>query len=301
MSPPSCAVHDRRDRSSVNSSPEVGSAARFAFGANWSRFLATVTEEQIVQAERSLREMLGLQSLEGQRFLDVGSGSGLFSLAARRLGAVVHSFDFDSDSVACTQELRRRHFPDDAQWKVEQGSILDRSYLDSLGTFDVVYSWGVLHHTGAMWLAIEYAIGRVATGTRRLWVAIYNDQGWKSHLWWFVKRLYNLLPRPVRPAFVLATSFITRILVVVKYTLKLEPMTAIRPLLSRRRERGMSGKFDDVDWIGGFPYEFAQFETLLAYFLARGFSLINSRRSTSLGCHELVLRQTGSTPTGGID
>src|ERR1044072_5239228 len=99
--------------------------------------------------------MLEVDNLLGKKFLDVGSGSGLFSLAARRLGAQVHSFDYDPQSVACTGELRRRYFPDDLHWVVQQGSVLDQGYLASLGSFDVVYAWGVLHHTGAMWRALD--------------------------------------------------------------------------------------------------------------------------------------------------
>lgn len=134
-------------------STEIAKGQRFKFGANWKGFLAVLNEERIVLAEQSLRNMLDMD-LKGKRFLDVGSGSGLFSLAARRLGAIVHSFDYDPQSVACTEELRHRYFPSDDGWTVEQGSALDTQYLAHLGQWDIVYSWGVLHHTGAMWRAL---------------------------------------------------------------------------------------------------------------------------------------------------
>ena len=106
---------------------------------------------QIKQAESSLVEMLGVDDLVDKTFLDVGSGSGLFSLAARNLGAKVTSFDFDENSVWCTAELKSRFHPEDDKWKVLQGSVLDSDFLSTLDNFDYVYSWGVLHHTGNMW------------------------------------------------------------------------------------------------------------------------------------------------------
>ncbi len=276
----------------MSASQEIEDGKRFEFGANWRSFLCALDEQRVTAAEESLREMLGVQSLAGLRFLDIGSGSGLFSLAARRLGATVHSFDFDPQSVACTKELRRRFFPADSQWTIEEGSALDRAYLETLGTFDVVYSWGVLHHTGSMWVAIEYAIGRVAMKGGKLFIAIYNDQGWKSHLWWFVKSFYNRLPRMLRPPFAFIISVMTRFAVIVKYTLKLRPMAAIAPLLADRRGRGMSAKYDERDWIGGFPYEFASFESVAAYCSAHGFTIINAKRNDSWGCNELAFQRT---------
>src|SRR3954454_13237196 len=125
---------------------EVARGERFEFGENWRRFLDVLDDERIAEAERSLREMLGVESLSGRSFLDIGSGSGLFSLAARRLGAErVHSFDFDPQSVACTRELRRRAFEGDPRCTIEEGSALDEEFLSGLGRWDVVYSWGVLH------------------------------------------------------------------------------------------------------------------------------------------------------------
>lgn len=270
---------------------EIQRGNRFRFGANWSRFLTLVDDARIAEAELSLQDMLGVSDLRGRRFLDIGCGSGLFSLSARRLGAEVHSFDFDPQSVACAQELKRRYFPEDSAWRVEEGSVLDHEYLERLGQFDFVYSWGVLHHTGSMWVAIENAIGRVAHPSGTLYIAIYNDQGWKSHAWWFVKLVYNRAPRFLQGPFAIAMTVLTHVLVTLKQVVHLEPVT----LFSRSggtRARGMSVKYDMVDWIGGFPFEVATFETLEAYFGVRGFTVKHARRGVSLGCHELAVQRT---------
>ncbi|MBM3554994.1 MAG: methyltransferase domain-containing protein, partial [Alphaproteobacteria bacterium] len=177
---------------------EVASGERFAFGANWRLFLAEVDRGRIDQAKATLADMLETKDLAGKRFLDIGCGSGVMSLAASELGADVVSFDFDPDSVACAVEIKNRYRPDATTWRIERGSALDGDYLKGLGTFDVVYSWGVLHHTGAMHAALENAAGAVAPGGR-LFIAIYNDQGWISRYWAAIKGLYNRHPwsRPI--------------------------------------------------------------------------------------------------------
>ena len=115
---------------------ELSSGKRFPFGKNWTRFLETLSDARIQHAERATVEMLGLSDLRGKTFLDIGSGSGLFSLVAHRLGATVHSFDYDPSSVACTRQLQDLYAGSDRPWRVERGSALDQSYMESLGQFE---------------------------------------------------------------------------------------------------------------------------------------------------------------------
>jgi len=260
---------------------------RFAFGKNWLRFLEVLDESRIRRAEESLLAMLKEPTLRGRRFLDIGSGSGLFSLAARRLGATVHSFDLDPESVRCALELRRRYFPDDASWKIEQGSALDRDYLASLGQFDVVYSWGVLHHTGRMYEALANAVVPVAP-RGKLFIAIYNDLGSRTARWRIVKRTYNRLPQFLRPLFTAVAAAPNEAKAFVNACLRRDARGYLRAW-SAVGERGMSRWRDLVDWVGGYPYETATPEQIFDFYEARGFRLISLKcGGAGLGCNEFV-------------
>ncbi len=268
------------------SAPEPDSR-RFEFGRNWSAFLSTVDEARIAQAQLSFTALLRVDSLAEKRFLDVGCGSGLASLVARRLGAEVVSFDYDVHSVAATKALREKFAPADAHWRVEQGSILDADYLQSLGRWDVVYSWGVLHHTGAMWQAIENTANLVAPHGR-LAIALYNDQGQISKSWRWIKRTY--VEQPWARPFLVGVTFLIawgwRMLLDLKH---LQPGRAWREY---GRTRGMSAWHDLIDWTGGYPFEVATPDVIFEFFRKRGFTLDRIITRQGLGCNEFVFIRT---------
>jgi 2-polyprenyl-6-hydroxyphenyl methylase/3-demethylubiquinone-9 3-methyltransferase len=251
---------------------EIVRGERFAFGKNWQRFLQVLTEERIREAEKSLADFLGQQNLRGKTFLDIGSGSGLFSLAARRLGAEVCSFDFDHDSVSCTRELKRRYFPDDQQWQIRQGSILKRSYVESLGKFDICYSWGVLHHTGALYQAL-YNAQLPLKDKGILYVAIYNDQGFVSCLWSLIKKWYCsgvFMKIIFIPLFF--TMFFLAGLIMDLLSLK---NPSRRFTEHQKHHRGMSLIHDWLDWLGGYPYEPATKAAVESFYQNLRLGLIN--------------------------
>lgn len=280
---------------SINSTnaSEIAAGDRFAFGENWTRFLTVLNDERIHKAENSLKSMLETETLEGKTFLDIGSGSGLFSLVARRLGATVHSFDFDEQSVACTKELKKRYFPDDESWVIQSGSVLDTNYLDQLDQFDIVYSWGVLHHTGQMWKALENASNRVKENGS-LFISIYNDQGGQSNRWRIMKKLYNKLPSPLKPVYAFLILGPRELKFFTLATLKGKPQEYFDSVFnySKNSLRGMNYTHDLIDWIGGYPFEVATPEAIFDFYRDRNYEL--RKLGTSKGdiaCNQFVFKK----------
>jgi 2-polyprenyl-6-hydroxyphenyl methylase/3-demethylubiquinone-9 3-methyltransferase len=270
--------------------PKIGKSLekRFEFGKNWQRFLSILDEDRILEAQSSLRQMMEVDNLHGKSFLDIGSGSGLFSLAARRLGAKVYSFDYDPVSVACSQELKKRFFNNDPDWIIEQGDLLDKSYLKSHGKYDFVYSWGVLHHTGAMWQALENVMPLVAE-RGRLYIAIYNDQGNASRRWAALKRFYNQSSKPIKMSIVLMVGALWIIRSSLVRLVAFQNPLPFKEWAEKKKSRGMSVWHDLVDWVGGYPFEVAKPEEIFDFYRRAGFQLVKLKTCAGrLGCNEYV-------------
>ena len=260
--------------------PKIKEKNRFKFGKNWKEFLKSLNQQKINFAKKCLLDFLEEKDLNDKTFLDIGSGSGLSSLAAKTAGANVYSFDYDIDSVACTEHLKHTYFSDDSKWKIKQGSALDAKYLESLGKFDIVYSWGVLHHTGEMWRALENVVELVKRNGS-LFIALYNYQQFASSYWTFVKRTYNSY-RITRPFWIL-----------VHFLYPTLPSIALKLIQNRKAPRGMTIWYDLIDWLGGYPFEVSTPKEIFNFYKANGFTLTQiTTVGGKLGCNEYVFRRT---------
>lgn len=254
----------------------------FSFGKNWQKFLKTLNNEKIIEAKKSLTEFLG--DIKGRTFIDVGCGSGLFSLAAHQLGAKVISTDVDDYSIQCARYLKEKY--GNRGWVIKKGSALDKTFVSSLGKYDIVYSWGVLHHTGNMWRAIE-TVSKLVKPKGRFYMAIYNNntkyklEG-TSKFWHSIKKIYN------------NTNAICKKMIYFTYLaylligLTVHGINPIKYIKNYKTNRGMNFFTDVKDWLGGFPYEYATPEEVISHLKQLGFKFKKIKKARSLGCNEFL-------------
>jgi len=268
-------------------------SAQFSFGKNWKEFLKSYDAERLDQACRSLSDFLGQNKLSGKSFLDIGCGSGLFSYAAYSLGAArVVSFDIDPYSVECCKQLRGlAHDP--PSWAVQQGSILDKTFIENLETYDIVYSWGVLHHTGKMWEAVENAMTLVSPDGY-LYIALYNKivgrngrPSWIHEFWLTIKKTYNKYPWVGR--YIFEPAAVSAYLVMLLF-MRMNPYKYVREYKSHR---GMSWRTDATDWLGGYPYEFAAVDEVFSFVRSYdpSFQLINIKTTSGRGLNWYLFKK----------
>jgi SAM-dependent methyltransferase len=281
----------------TNPSPDTSArvtapADAFGFGRNWQRYVDTYLDpERKAIAAASLRDLIG-EDLVGKDFVDIGAGSGLFSLCAHEAGAArVISIDVDPDSVAACRKLRETAGSPD-NWEVLEGSILDPKVVADLPRGDVVYSWGVLHHTGDMWTAMRNAAHVVKPGGL-FCIAIYNRSSGillGSKFWWHFKRFYNRSPRLVQLALEYAYLALWTLH---QFRRRRNPFRVAR---EHTEKRGMAMRTDLVDWFGGYPYEYATADEIVEFCESQcGMEVVRklAKLPHQIGNNELVFRRVG--------
>ena len=254
----------------------------FSFGENWLQFLDGIDDIAIGEADRDIELWLG-PHIADARIVDIGSGSGLSSLCLHRRGCRhLISFDADPKSVAATSELAKRE-GDPPNWSIRHGSILDATLVERLGKFDIVHSWGVLHHTGDMWTALANAASLCHEGGH-LFISIYaGGPRYAEHL--ELKRRYNRCDAAGKQ------KMIERAL----------ESVSIKRAKSTRRARGMTVYHDMVDWLGGLPYEVAHVSEILWFCMSRGFQPLRVFEKREGGCSVFLLRRATPDPQASFE
>lgn len=238
----------------------------FDFGKNWQKFSNTVTDKDFEVAKQSLKGLFGKNGLQRKNFIDVGCGSGLFSIAAKQLGAKkTVGIDILPSSIQCSQDNATKYNVSDVDFHLK--SALDPS-INELGGFDIVYAWGSLHHTGNMWGAIENVSRLVKPGGLYI-LAIYN-KNFSSPFWKFIKWTHHYSPHIIK-------RFIEILYIAIIIPLK---VLVFRKKFFRKK-RGMKIYYDAVDWVGGYPFEYATKSEVVEFLNKREFKLI--KYITTLG------------------
>ena len=258
----------------------------FDFGKNWAEFSAqALTREKVDQSRAAFLALMDGIPLKDRRFLDIGFGQGLSLLAAASEGAAAVGCDINPTCAAVLVD-NRRYYPGlpEIRIRVFVGSILDGPVVVRLREaepdgYDIVHSWGVVHHTGHMSLAIENAASLVKAGGY-LVLAVYNRH-WSSPAWKCIKAFYNASPVPVRKGMI--AVFCPIISLAKRWVTGRDP---------GKKERGMDFYYDVIDWVGGYPYEYASVAEVRDQVCRLGFEVVKiNPAETPTGCNEYVFRK----------
>lgn len=260
---------------------------QFDFGENWDEFSRkALNPERVRQARDDFSKLLEGTELQGRSFVDIGFGQGLSLLAATASGAFTVGCDINPK---CKEVLdaNRRCFPEAeaACIPVITGSILDDAVLNNIratvpgGQFDIVHSWGVLHHTGNMKKAIVNAASLVKPGGRFV-LAIYNRH-WTSPVWFIIKWFYNMMPK-----------FVRKIMILIFYPVIWLAKYAVTKDDPKKQARGMDFYYNVIDWVGGYPYEYASLDKIEKMLAGLGFAPVKKiPAQVPTGCNEFVFEK----------
>lgn len=258
---------------------------QFNFGENWENFSKNqLSSTKIQEAKKDFVKFFQNESIKNQTFIDIGFGQGMSLLIANTLGAITVGNDINPLSEKVL-EFNKSYFSDIKEISIPIiiGSILKESTLNAIRQineqYDIVHSWGVLHHTGEMWEAINNS-SELVNKNGKFIIAIYNKH-WSSPLWHTIKKTYNYSPKFIKK---LIISIFYFIILIAKFS-----VTFKNPF---KKERGMSFYYDVIDWVGGYPYEYANKEEIQTYIENLGFQLIYyNKAQVPTGCNEYVFKK----------
>jgi 2-polyprenyl-3-methyl-5-hydroxy-6-metoxy-1,4-benzoquinol methylase len=258
----------------------------FSFGKNREDFLKHVTPEQVELAKSYVQDFLWKHTaIAGKTVIDVGCGSWIMSLVYVLLGAKkVVSIDIDATSLACTETLREKYAISPDIWEIQSVSILDTTKIISLGTYDIVYSWWVIHHSWDMRQGLENLFSLAHNGSF-VYIALYNTctrfvEG-TSYFWQKLKKIYSQhhwtrwVIKPLYTIYLLAGLVATG-------------RNPWKYITGYKSIRGMNFFTDIEDRLGGYPYEFATYDEVVAYYQKHGYTCVDGIRVRSIGCNEFL-------------
>jgi len=188
-------------------------------------------------------------------------------LAALRLGArSATGLDIDPSSVEAARTVFKKLGAAN-QWSVEVASVFDLT-PEKNGTYDIVHSWGVLHHTGDMGLAIRKAAALVASHGY-LAVALYRKTPLCA-FWRQEKKFYARSNRSIQAAIggIYRTAFRAALIARGR-----NPVNYVR---NYKTTRGMNWFTDTHDWLGGYPYESATPQEVTDFLNSLGFTVVRT-------------------------
>lgn len=268
---------------------QITNKTQFDFGENWVQFTErALTREKVKQAKNDFIRLTSGINLDNIYFLDVGFGQGLSLLIAKQLGCKVLGCEINPKCIISLNKTMM-HFPSikTKEIPIVLGSILEKRILTKLKKrseqgYGIVHSWGVLHHTGNMKLAIEN-VSSLVQKNGYLILAIYNKH-WSSPMWKIIKKIYGGSPFVIKKTIIyLLYPFILVAKIIV---LRKNPF---------EKNRGMDFYYDTIDWIGGYPYEYASVEEISNLVNTFGFKLIRIiHTQVPTGCNQYVF-QKGNT------
>jgi SAM-dependent methyltransferase len=130
------------------------------------------------------------EQIRGKRVLDAGCGQGRWSYGFIKLGATVRGIDTSVSAIKYANEHLKRTTPP-ARFCVL--NVLDERQLSKVfnnAEFDIIWCWGVLHHTGDPEKGFDNLVKLLKPGGT-IHLYLYGKKSFVNKFW---RRVFNVMP-----------------------------------------------------------------------------------------------------------